>query len=238
MREVLLYLDERKSEFARHVLIAKSLEDRLDAELGVGEMRVEVRHINTLKSGLLIHLYNIVEAVMSRTLRVVGQTASLDAPKKWTAELRKEWVRSQIFNGEGNLGDAALDKLSNVSGNLASGSNLAPFTVKGAPGSWEDKKIAKVAQRLNCQLNINANVKRAACEPIYRNDKSAFEYLAGKRNAIAHGATTFEEGASELTLEEIKLLGDRVLPYLEATLRCFESYLTAKSYIDSGVATS
>lgn len=52
-------LDVRREEFDAHFELAKALEDRmvLDATAAVGTVSLSVRHVNTLKSGLLVHLY-------------------------------------------------------------------------------------------------------------------------------------------------------------------------------------
>ncbi|WP_298434712.1 MAE_28990/MAE_18760 family HEPN-like nuclease [uncultured Jannaschia sp.] len=231
MIDVLSHLDEREEEFARHLSIARMLEARVDDLVDEGDIHVEVRHINTLKSGLLIHLYNIVEAITTRTLTAVGQTVVTEAPRRWTALVLKEWVRSEIWSGEERIGDGALRRLTQVSGTLASGNNPTEFVVKGEPGSWDDKSIRKVAERLGCQLVLSRRIKRAAYEKAFRDDTTALEYLARKRNAIAHGASTFEGGANELTLDDLEGLARRVLPYLRAVSESYQTFLESKKYL-------
>lgn len=237
MREVLAYLEERKSEFSRHLSVAQLLEGRVDETMNGDNIRVEVRHVNTLKSGLLIHLYNIVEAVTTRTLSVVGTTVVSEQPKRWTESVRKEWVRAAIWGGEERIGEGALSRLMRVSGALVSGELPDAFVVKGEPGSWNEKAIKKVAERLGCPLVLSDEIKRGAYERVYRNDTTALTYLARKRNDIAHGETTFEEGAHDLTLDELSKLANRVLPFLQAVTESYESFLSNKSYlVAEGVA--
>lgn len=231
MIDVLSYLVEREDEFARHLSIARMLEARVDAVADEGGIRVEVRHINTLKSGLLIHLYNIVEAVTTRTLATVGQTVVSDRPKFWTQSVLKEWVRSEIWGGDERIGDAALIRLTEVSGALASGDSPAAFKVKGEPGSWDDKAIKKIAERLGCTITLTDEIKRRAYEKVYRNDTTALTHLAIRRNAIAHGTSTFEDGANDLTLDELERLADRVLPYLRAVSESYQAFLVEKVYL-------
>jgi len=231
MREVLDYLEERRVEFDRHLYVARLLEARVDDEVSDEVAQVEVRHVNTLKSGLLIHLYNIVEAVTVRTMEVVGQTVITEKPRFWTEGLLKEWVRSAIWDGTDRLGEGAITRLAGVSGALASGNTLTAFKIKGEPGSWDDEAIKKVAERLGCQLVLGNVISRAAYEKVYRNDMTAMRYLASRRNAIAHGATTFEEGAHDHTLGEIAALAGRILPYLKAVTESYEAFLIAKAYL-------
>jgi hypothetical protein len=231
MRDVLDYFEERESEFGRHLSVARLLEGRVDDLVGDEDLQVEIRHINTLKSGLLIHLYNIVEAVTTRTLKVVGLTVVTEKPKLWTEAMLKEWLRAAIWDGEERLGDGAVARLARIGGVLASGESPEAFMVKGEPGSWDDAAIKKVAQRLGCSLTLSDAIKQAAFEPAYLNETTAMKYLANRRNAIAHGATTFEEGARDHTLDEIAELAGRVFPFLKAVAESYEAFLNAKGFL-------
>lgn len=231
MREVLEYFEERKSEFDRHLFVTRLLEARVDDVVGQDDAKVEVRHVNTLKSGLLIHLYNIVEAVTTRTMEVVGQTVVTEKPKLWTESMLREWVRAVIWDAEERPGESAVTRMTRIGGVLASGESPEAFMIKGEPGSWDDAAIKKVAERLGCQLVLSNAIRRAAFEPAYLNEMTAMKYLASRRNAIAHGATTFEDGARDHTLDEIAELAGRVLPFLKAVAESYEAFLDAKGYL-------
>ncbi|MFT8720068.1 MAE_28990/MAE_18760 family HEPN-like nuclease [Acetobacter sp.] len=231
MRDVLAYLVERESEFARHLSVARMLEARVNEVVSADSIQIEVRHVNTLKSGLLIHLYNIVEAVATRTLTVVGRTVVMEQPKRWTESVLKEWVRAAIWNGDDRVGEGALARLTQVSGVLAAGGSPDAFVVKGEPGSWDDEAIKKIAKRLGCPLVLTDEVKRAAYERVYRDETTALKYLARRRNDIAHGQSTFEEGAHDLTLDDLAGLANRVLPFLTAVTKSYEKFLSSKGYL-------
>lgn len=231
MKDVLSYLDEREEEFERHLSIARMIEARVDEATDEGGIHVEVRHVNTIKSGLLIHLYNIVEAITTRTLDTVGRTVVSEKPGLWTEQVLKEWVRSEVWSGEERIGEGALTRLTNVSSTLASGSSPKAFIVKGEPGSWDDSTIRKVADRLGCKLVLTAKVRRAAFEEAYRNNTSAMTHLAQRRNAIAHGTSTFEDGARDHNLDEIAALSARILPFLRAVVVSYEVFLNDKNYL-------
>jgi hypothetical protein len=228
MREVLDYFEERSSEFDRHLFLARLLEARVDDAVGDDDAKIEVRHVNTLKSGLLIHLYNIVEAITTRTMEIVGQTVVTEKPKLWTEVVLKEWVRAAIWDGEDRLGEGTVTRLAGISSVLASGDAPSAFKIKGEPGSWDDEAIKKVAKRLGCPLILSRAIKRAAFEKAYLNEMTAMKYLA---NAIAHGATTFEDGARDHTLDEIAVLAGRVLPFLKAVAKSYETFLNQKGYL-------
>ena len=176
MNDVLAYLDEREEEFERHLSIARMLQARVDVD---GDMHVEVRHVNTIKSGLLIHLYNIVEAITRRTLETVGRTVVSERPRRWTDSILKEWVRAKIWADEERLGDGAVKRLAKIGRTLVSGDSPPPFVVKGEPGSWNDDSIKKVAERLGCALVLSPKVSKDAYErTVYRDETTALTYLA------------------------------------------------------------
>ena len=231
MIEVLSYLSEREEEFTQHLSMARMLETHVDEMVDEGDIRVEVRHINTIKSGLLIHLYNIVEAITTRTLTTVGQTVVNDKLGRWTQHVLREWVRAKIWGGEERIGDRVLKRLMDVSGMLVSGGSPSAFVVKGEPGSWDDKAIGKVARRLGCELTLSPDVRQAAYELAYRDETTALRYLASRRNAIAHGACTFENGANDLTLGDLEELARRVLPFLRAVSESYQAFLDNKRYL-------
>jgi nucleotide-binding universal stress UspA family protein len=235
MNHIFSYLQDRSQEFDRHYNIACMLEGRVDAATVDGDIEIEVRHINTIKSGLLVHLYNIVEAVSTRTLKEVGRVVSTERPGLWTEVVLKEWVRSEFWATEERLGETALKHLSRVSGKLVSGNNTEAFQIKGESGSWDDDSIKKVAERLGCDLIVPMDIKRKAREKIYRNEKSAFQYLALRRNDLAHGNSTFEESASDLTLNDIQDLAERILPYLKEVTSSYEMFLSNKCFLKSEI---
>lgn len=238
MRDVLAYLDERKEEFANHLAIARMLDARVDEETSGSDLQVEVRHINTIKSGLLVHLYNIVEAVTTRTLQTVGRTVVTKRPALWTEAVLKEWVRAAIWSGEERIGEGAFKRLALVSRTLVSGLAPEEFSVKGEPGSWDDKAIKKVAERLGCQLVVAPEISRAASERKYLNETTAMQFLANRRNDIAHGATTFEEGARNMTLDNLEELAGGVLPFLQAVTESYQAYLEGEAYLQAEEAAA
>jgi hypothetical protein len=64
---------------------------------------------------------------------------------------------------------------------------------------------------------------------------SPLEFLADRRNAIAHGRRSFEDGASDLTLEDIGDLADVTLDYLELAVGAFQSYLDGQHFREPNV---
>ena len=60
-------LENLCEEFEAHFSLAQALENRMMLELdsSLGDLSLSAWHINAIKSGLIVHLYNIEEAMMS-----------------------------------------------------------------------------------------------------------------------------------------------------------------------------
>ena len=54
-------LIERREEFDTHHTLAHALESRLiqGEPLSLGRVALSARHVSTLKSGLIVHMYNV-----------------------------------------------------------------------------------------------------------------------------------------------------------------------------------
>ena len=105
MTTLLTTLSERKDEFSSHLALAQAMEERLlEGDLvSIGETALTVRHLRTIKSGLIVHLYNIVESLMSRTIEEVGVAVKGFTPDTWSTNTLKEWLRFNSSIGlEGN----------------------------------------------------------------------------------------------------------------------------------------
>jgi hypothetical protein len=57
------------------------------------------------------------------------------------------------------------------------------------------------------------------------------EFLADRRNAIAHGRSSFEDGARDLTLSNIRDLADVTFDYLVPVVRAFQAYIDNDHYM-------
>ncbi len=65
--------------------------------------------------------------------------------------------------------------------------------------------------------------------------KPALEFLADRRNAIAHGRRSFENGATDLTLQDIQDLTEITIEYMEFAVIAFQSFLNDRKFITEPV---
>ena len=227
-------LDNRREEFDAHFALTKALEDRMMLEDNppLGGVSVSSRHINTLKSGLLVHLYNIEESIMSQALLFVGAALGSAEPRQWNQHSLREWLRESVVSriAESNE-DSRLVTIFNSSTQLMSLTLLGPQNLKKPSGTWDDKAIAMFIKRMNIAFNMPAAMwQRIAAAPLY-GDETPLQFLARRRNMIAHGRRSFEEGASDLQLTDIGNLAGIVLDYMTFVADAFQSHVDTNSHL-------
>ncbi|MES2042779.1 MAG: MAE_28990/MAE_18760 family HEPN-like nuclease [Pseudomonadota bacterium] len=225
-------LDTRKEEFDTHFALAEALEDRMMIDASIGTVSLSARHINTIKSGLIVHLYNIEEAIMSQALHFLGGALGSVDPRKWTEHSLREWLRESIVarTSEGSE-DGRLSTVYQTSNLLLTQPILGQQKLKKPSGTWDDKVIAKFVERMNVTFNMPPDMWRdIAARPEY-GEKTPLQFLADRRNAIAHGRRSFEDGASDLGLNDIRKLADITLGYMKYAADAFQAHIDNDAYL-------
>lgn len=233
MTELQGSLAERREEFDTHFALALALEGRIVAGevVSIGETELSARHLMTIKSGLVVHLYNVVESIMSRTIETVGGAVGGVPPNDWSEKALREWLRRYAAVGIDGSEDTRLETIHGASQNLLSGEALGPQSFKKPSGTWSDKLIARFADRLGVSFHLPPEMwGRIKARPEY-GDKTPMEFLAGRRNELAHGRRSFEDGARDMTLPEIRELSDITLDYLELAVHAFQAYVDNRHYM-------
>ena len=103
--------------------------------------------------------------------------------------------------------------------------------MKKPPGTWDDKAIVKFAGRLNVNFQMSQELwRRISASPKY-GDKTPLQFLAERRNAIAHGRRSFEDGASDLGLNEIRVLADVTLDFMSHAAESFHAHVENNAHL-------
>lgn len=230
-------LSERKEEFLMHLTLAQALDLRLfeGEPVSIGETALTVRHLLTIKSGLIIHLYNIVEAVMTRTIDEVGLAVQVTPPSEWTDDTLKEWLRFYAATGADGNEDSRLEVVHKAALKLLTKSPIDSLKFKKPSGTWSDKLIYTFSQRLKVNFRLTPNLARKVVAVSKYGDKSPLEFLADRRNAIAHGRRSFEDGARDLTLQDIQDLADVTIEYMECAVDAFQDFVNNRHYVAAAV---
>lgn len=233
MTTLLTMLRERADEFEAHFALAVSLEDKIFAgeDISIGSTRLSVRHLRTMKSGLVVHLYNVLEAVMSQATTMVGSAFGTVPPRSWSECARREWLREHgVARVEGGA-DSRLEQIALCSTNLLADVPLGPQIIRKPPGTWTDKNIRQFAERLGVELPITPELFRKLADKDYFGEKGPLVFLADRRNALAHGQRSFEDGASDLTLARVREIADVTLELMQLVANSFHAYIDSKKFV-------
>jgi hypothetical protein len=238
MTTLALALEMRREEFDAHFALAHALEDRMLLEFGVsiGTVNLSARHINTLKSGLIVHLYNIEEAIMSEVFRHLGAALGSADPRRWTEHSLREWLRESIVSRtvEGSE-EVRLKTVYETSSLLLTTPALGPQTLKKPSGTWDDKGIGRFAKRMNVTFDMPPDMWQRIAETPEYGDRTPMQFLAERRNAIAHGRRSFEDGASDLGLSDIRKLADVTLDYMRYAVNAFSAHIENNAHLVPGI---
>ena len=93
MRSYEELLSGRAGEIESHLSLIEELTAAAIARQGIANLqRVEMEHVDVLKSGFLVHLYNVVEAVMAKILEEVAADVTRYPP---ASVLSQKFARSK-----------------------------------------------------------------------------------------------------------------------------------------------
>lgn len=216
-----------------HLALAQALQDRLHAgdELSLGSTILSARHLLTIKSGLIVHLYNIEEATMSAVIDLLGDAVGSASPSSWAPDALREWLREHAVARVDGAEENRLKTVHAMSLQLLTHAPLGPQRLKKPTGTWSDKKISTFARRMGVEFTLERDMwVRIAADPKY-GDKTPLEFLAERRNALAHGRRSFEDGAADLTLTTIQELADVTLDYLFQAADAFQRYVNEQKFL-------
>jgi hypothetical protein len=221
-------LETRREEFDAHFCLALALEDRMmfETDASIGDINLSARHINTIKSGLIVHLYNIEESLMSDALHYLGSALGTSDPRQWNEHSLREWLRETIVSriAESNE-DGRLETVYQTSNLLLTTQILGPQKLRKPSGTWDDKVIASFIKRMGIAFSMPPEMwQLIAATPSY-GDRTPLQFLADRRNAIAHGRRSFEGGASDLRLSDIRRLADVTLDYMGYVADAFQKHV-------------
>lgn len=236
MRSYEELLSGRAGEIAAHLLLIEELTAAAITRQGIVNLqRVEMEHVDVLKSGFLVHLYNVVEAVMTKILEEVAADVIRYPPAKWSSLVRTEWVRTRAGVERGIESHKRLSRTVVIVDEAIAGATNVAFRVS-YEGNWSDQEITNVSKRLGCSLRISPDVTRRACEERVQDDLAPMKYIRHKRNALAHGNETFREGAKQLGPSDLQRLCRTIVEYMESVSASFTSYLEGKSFLEENAA--
>ena len=231
MSPVRAYLDERRAELVDHSTLIRRLEEISLGPRPAGiAVSVRQNQLSILRSGLMVHLYNVVEAIMSRLLEELANEIAKHPPSTYADKVLSAWVQSSTRPYDGAGPEKLLERIEEVARQLIGRSDSTPVEIKRSAGNWDDRSISRVSGNLGVELTLDGELRRRACGH-YVDDISRLGFVRKRRNELAHGVLTFEEGARDRTCAELEDLVAVVSDYLERVVECFETFLEACRFL-------
>jgi hypothetical protein len=223
---------ERREQFDTHFTLAYALESRIleGQAVSIGETEVSVRHIMTLKSGLVVHLYNVVEATMTGAMEAIGRAIVSVPPTQWTESALKEWLRKHAAIASDGGEEGRLRIAHTAARHLLGTVSPEARSLKKPSGTWSDELVFTFARRLGIQVQLPAEMHRRLRKRSDLRDMTPLGFVADRRNAIAHGRRPFEDGAKDMTLALIRELADVTLDFLNHVVDAFDDYVSKQQY--------
>ena len=236
MRSYEELLSERAGETKSHLSLIEELTDAAIARQGAANLGwVEIEHVDVLKSGFLVHLYNVVEAIMRKILEEVATNMTKYPPAKWSSRVRTEWIRARAGVERGLESGQRLSRTVEIVDEAMAGAVKGGFRI-AYDGNWSDSEITKLSDRLGCSLQTTPDVHQRACLVRFQDDFAPMKYVRHKRNLLAHGNQTFREGARELSPQDLQRLRETVVEYMKSVASSFSSYLDGKGFLQENAA--
>ncbi|MCW1842308.1 MAE_28990/MAE_18760 family HEPN-like nuclease [Prosthecomicrobium hirschii] len=221
---------ERQREIQKHLEFIKELQWSVINRSG--GKPIDMEHVNILKSAFLVHLYNVIESVMSKTIEEIDGKAKKHPPSEWASEFFQSWLLHRAILVFDNEPSKRIEKIVKVIGE-ASGRELVSSArvAKRSSGNWSNKEISDLAAKLTCDLRISPDIDRKACIVFLIDNKVPMTYVRHMRNQLAHGNLSFVDAAAHLTVDQLELLCSTVLDYMNEVVSSFVSYIEGKKYL-------
>ena len=236
MRQYRELLAARGKEIKCHLALISELNSAAIARHGVGKLtRVETEHVEILKSGFLVHLYNVVEAVMDQILLEVVRSTKEYPPAGWSDALRTEWIRAKAGVERDWNSDKRLSRTKSILDKTINGTVGEEFRI-AFERNWSNDEIEKVSRRLDCELKIIPDIRKQACCIPFENDLAPMKYVRHKRNRLSHGNETFGLGAKELSPHDLNRLRIPIMRYMSRVTSSYDDFLDSKAFLREGFA--
>lgn len=234
MREFEELLQQRRREIEKHLGLITELEGAVRSRASLGP--VDTEHINILKSAFLVHLYNVIESVMSKVTDEVADLTRQHQPDLWVDSLFMAWIKHRASLEMEMAPTDRLNRIADVIAEAAGRKPVASTRVARREGNWTNKEIENIASSLACPLVIPDDIHHRACVRHFVNEMAPLTYVRHMRNQLGHGNLSFVDSGSALSLDQLQLLQAAVIDYMNSVVTSFVDYLGQKRFLRSTAA--
>lgn len=233
MRDFTRILVEREAEVSAHLSLVARLEAAATGRSTGLTPPIETEPVNILKSGYIVHLYNVVEAVMTKIIEEVAIAAKAHPPKNWSDGLIREWSRGRVNMKRDIEIHKMEDRVFNLLIETADREPVSRVPIGKESGNWTNEEISKLAEKLGCSLAIPAGIDEAACTLPFSDGMAPMKFLRHKRNMLAHGNESFADSVSSFSTARLTELKEPAFDYMKAVATSFDQYLDDEGFLVS-----
>lgn len=231
MDDVKKYLDERKQEVNIHLKLLAALEKRsMEFQSSEDDLKIDVRQVLILKASILVHLYNVIESTMAKSLEVIETAVHSHHPKNYSDVLFDKWVDTNIrVSNEVNV-SKLNNRAQNMGRELLGESGWSKLSIQKTDGNWDDKRTIDFTKKLGIKIIYPRGFKAKLRRP-YFNELSMMQYIRKRRNDLAHGFITFEDGADNKTHADLDSLASLSIQFMELVVDACHKFVTDDDFL-------
>ncbi len=227
--------NERLQEIDAYINLLEALERHLQTGAPkIGGTAITAQQQKILYSSVYLQLYNLVEATVTWCVDAVVM-ASTDGgrwkPGDLIERLRREWIRASARTHVELSVDNRLNTAVAFCDQLLQSLPVQAWSVeKGGGGSWDDKTIEAITDRIGCELHLSPAVRTAVKRHV-KDDRGALALVKYLRNQLAHGEISFEQCGDGITVTDLKQIRDSAALYLKEVVLAFKGYIDNYHFI-------
>lgn len=167
---------------------------------------------------------------MTGVMDTVGRAIGGVPPTEWTEYALKEWLRKHAAASSDGGEEGRLRIAHTAARHLLGTISPEARSLKKPSGTWSDDLVFTFAKRLRIDVQLSSEMHRRLAKRQDLRNMTPIGFVADRRNAIAHGRRSFEDGASDITLTRIRELADVTLDFLGYVVDDFDVYVATESY--------
>lgn len=209
MNNTFSVFDDRKKEINLYFKTLKLIDKHIYDDTNNSIYSIEF--FKMLKSSFILLLYNLIEAAISSGITDIYEKIK-SGKYKYDAiipEIRKIWINTKMKDK-----NTAINKII-------------------------DSIITDIIELDRKNLTISGNLDDDKIREICKEHKICFNKVNGaylkeikdKRNSLAHGIDSFTDCARELTVQDLEIIKDNVLEFIESILNDMKRYHDNKLFL-------
>ncbi len=173
-----------------------------------------------LKSNAYLLLYNLIEAVVEKSLDITFQAINTErlsynltseSIRKLCIKLHSKKIRN--ISNDKSISKEIVDVIDYFVGSKLI--ELSKELLSGRSGNLDTKKINEILKELGIRPSSNPH---------------SLQSVKQKRNNLAHGDISFADGGKDVVLTDLTDCKDEVFIYLQDFINKIKSYLVNKEY--------